>query len=355
MKVAMYYNNNDVRIEEVPKPQIGPGELLVKVIASGICGSDVLEWYRVKKAPLVLGHEISGEIVEVGPVRELNSVLRSFSNGVNNYKVGDRVFVSHHVPCNTCYYCLNGQHTVCETLHMTNFSPGGFSEYLRVPSLNVDRGVFLLPENVSFEQGTFIEPLACVIRGQRMAGLHIGQSLLILGAGISGLLHLLAARNLGAGNIVITDVNDYRLDLARQLGAQAGLNAKENIADKLRSLNAGRLADLVIICTSSYSAFMQALECVDRAGTILCFAATEPGVNFPVPVNDFWRKSITIRHSYGASPVDIMQAIELLRQEDIPVERLITHRLSLRETGLGFQLVAGAKDCVKVIVEPQRL
>ncbi|MFH1442370.1 MAG: zinc-dependent dehydrogenase [Candidatus Omnitrophota bacterium] len=341
MHIAMYYNNRDVRFEEMPKPQIGPGELLVKVIASGICGSDVLEWYRVKKAPLVLGHEITGEIVEVG-------------KDVKGYKVGDRVFVSHHVPCNTCRYCLNGEHTVCQTLHTTNFFPGGFSEYLRVPAINVDRGVFLLPENVSFENGTFIEPLACVLRGQRTAGFQIGQSVLILGAGISGLLHLLLARNTGAGNMVITDVNDYRLNLARKLGATAAVNAKENIADNLRRVNGGRLADLVIICTSAYSAFMQALECVDKAGTILCFAATEPGVNFPIPVNDFWRKSITIKHSYGASPLDITQAISLLQHKSIPVEKLITHRLSLKETGQGFQLVAGAKDCVKVIIEPQR-
>src|SRR4030043_2488235 len=161
MKVAMYYNNSDVRVEERPKPKIGPDELLVKVMASGICGSDVMEWYRVKKAPLVLGHEIRGEVVKVG-------------EGVERYKVGDRVFVSHHIPCNTCRYCLNGHHTVCETLHTTNYDPGGFAEYIRVPRLNVDRGVFILPEEVSFEEGTFVEPLGCVIRGQRMAGLKPG-------------------------------------------------------------------------------------------------------------------------------------------------------------------------------------
>ena len=128
MRVAMYYNNNDVRLEEMPKPKIGPGELLIKAIACGICGSDVMEWYRVKKTPRVLGHEMTGEIVEVG-------------EGVNQYKVGDRVFVSHHVPCNTCRYCLSGHHTACETLHTTNFDPGGFAEYIRVPRINVDRGV----------------------------------------------------------------------------------------------------------------------------------------------------------------------------------------------------------------------
>ena len=181
MRVAMYYNNKDVRLEEMPKPQIGASELLVKVIASGVCGSDVMEWYRIKQAPRVLGHEIAGEVVEVG-------------NAVKQSKVGDRVFVSHHVPCNTCRYCLSGNHTVCETLHTTNFDPGGFAEYLRVPQINVDRGVFRLPDEMTFEDAVFIEPLACVARAQRLARLQPGQAVLVLGSGISGLLHIALAR-----------------------------------------------------------------------------------------------------------------------------------------------------------------
>src|SRR3989337_3383700 len=124
MKVAMYYNNKDVRLEEIPVSGIGPGELLLKVHASGICGSDVMEWYRIKKAPRVLGHEVTGEIVEIG-------------SAVLGYRFGDRVFVSHHVPCNTCRYCLGGYHTACDTLHRTNYDPGGFAEFLRVPEINV--------------------------------------------------------------------------------------------------------------------------------------------------------------------------------------------------------------------------
>ncbi|MEO0185669.1 MAG: alcohol dehydrogenase catalytic domain-containing protein, partial [candidate division WOR-3 bacterium] len=156
MRVAVYYNNHDIRIEERPLPEIGDNELLVKVIASGICGSDVMEWYRIKSAPRVLGHEIAGEIVRTG-------------KGIKNFKIGDRVFVSHHVPCNVCRYCAKGYHTVCETLKKTNFDPGGFAEYLRVPEINVKFGTFLLPDKVSYEEGTFIEPLGCVIRGQRFA------------------------------------------------------------------------------------------------------------------------------------------------------------------------------------------
>jgi L-iditol 2-dehydrogenase len=341
MRVAMYYNNRDVRLEEMPTPQIGPGELLVKVMASGICGSDVMEWYRIKKAPLVLGHEIAGEIVEVG-------------EGVERYKVGDRVFVSHHIPCNTCRYCLNGQHTVCETLHTTNYDPGGFAEYLRVPRLNVDRGVFLLPDEVSYEEGAFIEPLACVVRGQRVARLQPGQTVLVLGSGISGLLHIALGRALGAGRIVATDINEYRLRAAQRLGADVVIHAQEDVPARLRQVNAGRLADLVIVCTGAFPAFLQALQSVDRGGTVLFFAPTEPGVELSVPVNDFWRNSITLMPSYGNSPLDAVVAIELIRARRVPVHEMITHRLSLAETGLGFQLVAEAGESIKVIIEPHR-
>ena len=341
MRVAMYYNNRDVRLEELPTPQIGPGELLVKVLASGICGSDVMEWYRIKKAPLVLGHEIAGEIVEVG-------------EGVDRYKIGDRVFVSHHIPCNTCRYCLNGHHTACETLHTTNYDPGGFAEYIRVPPLNVDRGVFLLPDEVSFEEGAFVEPLACVIRGQRVAQLEPGQSVLILGSGISGLLHLLLARALGAGRVITTDINEYRLKMAKQFGADAVIHAAEDVPARLRESNDNRPADLVIICTGALPAFTQALQSVDRGGTVLFFAPTDPGVDLPIPVNEFWRNGIKLMPSYGNSPFDATVAIELIRARRVPVHKMITHRLSLAETGLGFQLVAEARESIKVIIEPHK-
>jgi L-iditol 2-dehydrogenase len=337
----MYYNNKDVRLEEMETPKIGPGELLVKVIASGVCGSDVMEWYRIQKAPRVLGHEIAGEIIELG-------------EGVERYKVGDRVFVSHHVPCNTCRYCLNGQHTVCETLHTTNFDPGGFAEYLRVPRLNVDRGVFLLPDEMSFEDGVFVEPLACVVRGQRLARLQPGQTVLVLGSGISGLLHVALARASAAGRIVATDVNEYRLNAALRFGADEAIHAAEDVPTCLRRVNEGRLADLVIVCTGAFPAFVQALQSVDRGGTVVCFAPTEPGIDLPVPVNDFWRNGITLMPSYGNSPLDAAVAIELIRARRVPVREMITHRLSLAETGIGFQLVAAAEESVKVIIEPHK-
>lgn len=341
MRVAMYYNNHDVRLEEMPRPQIGPGEILVQVQASGICGSDVLEWYRLYKAPLVLGHEIAGEVVKVG-------------EGVEKYKEGDRVTAAHHVPCNTCHYCLSGHHTFCDTLRQTNFDPGGFAEYIRLPAINVDRGVFLLPDEVSFEEATFTEPLACVLRGQRLAGIQPGKSVLVIGSGISGLLHVQLARALGAGLVVATDIVDYRLEAARRFGADAAIPAEENLPTRLRQVNEGRLVDLVIVCTGDAPALAQALELVERGGTILFFALPQLGDKMTISMNDFFFNNITLTNSYAGSPADYATALKLIRARRICVSEMITHRLSLAETGAGFYLAATAQNSIKVIIEPQR-
>ena len=339
MKVAMYYNNNDVRIEEQPVPTINEQELLVKIVASGICGSDVMEWYRIKKAPRVLGHEIAGDIVQVGAQ-------------VKTFRVGDRVFVSHHVPDNTCRFCLNDQHTLCHTLHATNFYPGGFAEFLRVPAINVDRGTFLLPAEVSYEEGVFIEPLACVIRGLRTARMKPGQTVVVIGNGISGLLFLKLARAWGAGRVVATDIDSYRLNAAKKAGADQTINAKENVPEEIKKLNDGRLADLVIIATGVPAAVQQGLRSAQEGGTILFFAPVEPGRDIPFPLFDLWNRQITMVSTYAGSPKDLQLAIDLLAQKKVPVIDLITHRLPLEEIAKGFQLVARAQNSIKVIIEP---
>ncbi len=194
MKVAVYYSNDDIRIEERPTPSISDGEILVKMRASGICGTDVMQWYRIKKAPRVLGHEMAGEIVEIG-------------KGVEGFKKGDRVFVSHHVPCYKCHYCVQGNYTACESLHTGNYDPGGFSEFIRVPEENVRYGTFLLPERVTFEDAAMIEPLGCAIAGQNQLGLKEGQTVLIIGSGVSGILHIQLAKIKNA-KVIATDINE---------------------------------------------------------------------------------------------------------------------------------------------------
>lgn len=341
MRVATYYSNSDVRLEEMPVPGIGPGELLVRVEASGICGSDVMEWYRAHKVPLVLGHEIAGEVVEVG-------------HGVESFRDGDRVAVTHHVPCMTCHYCLSGHHTVCDTLRSTSFDPGGFAEFVRVPALNAGRGTFPLPDRVSYEEGSFMEPVACVLRGQRQAGFRPGCSVLVIGSGISGLLHVMVARALGAGRIAASDTLAFRLEVARKLGAEITIDASEDVPSIFRSFNDGRGADIVVVCAGAEPAIAQALAAVSRMGTVLFFATTKPDVTIPLNINEFfWRNEVTLTSSYAGSPGDCQTALELIRGGSLPVAETVTHRLSLADTGRGFDLVANPQDSIKVIIEPQ--
>lgn len=342
MRVAVYHNNKDIRLEERPVPEVGAGEILVRIRASGICGSDVMEWYRVPKAPIVLGHEVTGDIAEVG-------------QGVTHLSVGQRVVVSHHVPCNACRACLAGDHTACETLHSTNFDPGGFSEYVRVPALQTDRGVLVLPDSVSYEEGSFAEPLGCVVRAQMRAGVRPGSTVLVIGAGISGLLHIRLALALGAGRVIATDVSPYRLDFATRSGACAAIYAAaagDRLPDLVREANDGRLADLVLLCTGAPSAIAQGLACLESGATFVFFAPPPPDEPLAMPMAELWRREVTVRTAYGAAPADLAKALDLIATHGVRVDDLVTHRIGLDEIAEGFRLVADAAESIKVIVEP---
>ncbi len=325
MLVAKYYSNTDIRLEDIPKPKITDGEILVKVTASGICGTDVMEWYRIKKAPRVLGHEIAGVIAE---------------SKSKKYAVGLRVFVSHHVACNQCKYCLSGNHTACETLHTGNYDPGGYSEFVRVPRINVDSGVYILPEHLSFAEATMIEPLACALRGQEVIGVKNGQVVLVLGCGVSGLLNIMVAKLNGA-RVIATDIDGYRIKKAKECGADEVLHAGKS--GDIR-------ADKIIVCTGATAAADQAFRCIDRKGTILLFAI--PDKNIEIPTVDMWRNEITVTSSYGAAADDLKKALELISNGKLTMGPLITHRLPLRKIQEGFKLVAQAKESLKVVLEP---
>lgn len=323
MKTAVYYNNNDIRIEERPKPKINNGEILVKMRASGICGTDLMEWYRIKKAPRVLGHEMAGDIVE----------SRS-----DKFKVGQRVFVSHHVPCNECKYCLSGNHTACEMLHKGNYDPGGFSEFVRVPQINVENGTYVLPDDVSYEEGTMIEPLACVVRAQRIIGVSEKQTVLVMGSGISGLLNIKIAK-LKKAHVIATDIIEYRLNMAKKCGADEVFNADVELNVK---------ADRIIMCTGAMPAFEAAFRYIDRKGIIMLFAI--PNKNISIPVEHFWRNELGIVSSYGAAPVDLEEALGLISNGKIDVSDMITHRLKLEDIQKGFKIAGEAKDSLKVVL-----
>ena len=348
MKTAKYYSNNDIRLDDVPKPRISSGEFLVKVKKSGICGSDILEYYRFAKMKklgvdnLVLGHEIAGDIVEV-------------SEGVNDLKIGDRVFVSHHVPCFDCHYCQLGHHTACNLLHNTNYDPGGFAEYLRVPNINIEKkGVYVLEDNVSYEEGVFIEPLGCVCRAQRLANIRKGQTILILGSGVSGLLHLMLAKAKDVENIITTDISEFRLNMAKKFRATGVINASEDVPSEIKKFNDGRSPDCIIVCTGALSAAKQAIECAGPGSTIIFFAVPKPGVNIEIPINDYWRNEVTIMTSYGAAPQDLDEAYDWIKSKKLKVVDLISHRFPLNKVGEAFRVVCEANESMKVILEPTK-
>jgi L-iditol 2-dehydrogenase len=301
-----------------------------------------MEWYRLPKAPVVLGHEVAGVVVEIG-------------EGVKRFKPGDRIVTTHHVPCNACRYCKTDRHAVCETLRNTSFDPGGFSEFVRLPAINVERGTFILPEGVGFEDATFVEPLACVIRALRLSRMKPGDSVVVLGSGVSGILMLQMTRYLGADRIIATDVAPWRLDAAIRFGADAALPAEgPNLMESLPALNSGRGYEQVLVCTSARKAIQQAPEIADLGGTILYFAPLDPGETLSFDMNDLWKRGINIIHSYAGPPADMRAALDLLAAGRIDVTSMITHRLPLAETSEGFRLMQEEPEALKIIIAPQQ-
>jgi len=294
MNVAEYHSNSDIRIKKIVKPEINNKEILVKMRACGICGTDVMEWYRKKKGPRVLGHEMSGEVVEVGD--EVKTIKRK-----------DRVFVSHHVPCFDCFYCNNDKFSACNSLHEGNFYPGGFSEYIKVPEENVKFGTFILPKGMTYDEASMIEPMACAVAGQKILNTEKSQTVLIIGAGISGLTHIQIARTLGA-KIISTDLSEYRLEQAKKFGADHTFKATEISVSEIKKINEGRLADIVILCTGNQPAVEDTFRYVDKKGKILFFAV--PSSSIKLPSTKLWRNEISVFFSYGASPDDIKNTLK---------------------------------------------
>jgi L-iditol 2-dehydrogenase len=339
VKVAKYYDRQDVRLEEMPVPQIGPGELLVQVRACGICGSDLMEWYVKTKAPAVLGHEPAGVVAAVG-------------EGLDGFRVGDRVFVHHHVPCFVCHECQRGHYTSCTTFKTTHIEPGGFAEYIRVPALNVERDVLELPADMSFELATMIEPLATCIRSVARAHIQPADTVLVLGAGITGLMHIQLARIFGAGLIVTTDLVPYRLQMARRLGADFALDAREDVLSALKDVNAGRGADVVFVTPGKREVMEQGLALAGKGATVMLFAPTAPDVRLSVSPYDLLFSEITVTGSYSCSPLETRQSLTFIQHGRIKVDELITHRFDLAGVGEAIRLAAKATESLKVLIIP---
>lgn len=335
MKVSLYFRNDEVKVVERPVPEIRPNEALVRVVACGICGSDTMQWYREpgtrEKGGINTGHEIAGEIVRVG-------------ESVRDYKPGDRVVVAHHFPCMRCTPCQDGNETACEAMHDKHIEPGGFSQYIRIFETGVTRGLFRIPESMSFEDASFTELLGCVLRSVRKMEPIEDRRVLFLGAGLSGLLHIRLARASGAKTIYAIDPNEHRLEAAARSGAD----------EVIRSCSALPRVDRVFVCTMSPRAAEVALDCVDRGGQVLYFAADGPDHKLCLNLTKFWTMQPSIRFSYGATPGDMIEAMKLIAARTVRVDDLVTHRFGIDRIGEAFLLAANPTDgSLKIIIEPQ--
>ncbi|MEW6408744.1 MAG: alcohol dehydrogenase catalytic domain-containing protein [Nitrospirota bacterium] len=348
MKVARLYSFNDIRIEDIPVPHIGPGDALIKTKACGICSGDVMQWYIDKKAPLVIGHEPTGEIVELG--KELLS-SSGFSLQPSAFRIGDRVFTHHHAPCFVCRFCSRGDYVQCETWKNTKIIPGGVSEYILIPQINLENDTLNLPDTLSYEDGTLIEPTACVVKALKRANIRQGDTVLIIGLGVMGQLNILLARKYGADKIIGADMVPFRLKKAKEFGADEVIDvSKVNLIDALKELTNGIMVDLVIVGPNSVDAMKQGILSAGAGGRVLFFTPAKHGEQLTIEPNDLYFRDINIITSYSCGPTDTADALKIIEEGDVRAERLITHRFPIEKTAEAFRITAEAKDSLKAVI-----
>jgi len=350
MKVAKLYSFNDIRIEDIPIPEVGPSDVLLKTKASGICSGDVMPWYIEKKTPLVLGHEPAGEIVELGT--DISRSSHQFtSSPVHQFKLGDRVFVHHHAPCLKCKFCRRGDYVQCETWKNTKIIPGGISEYILIPQINLENDTLKLPDNLNFEDGTLIEPTACVVKALKRANIRHGDTVLIIGLGVMGQLNILLARKFGAGKIIGADMVPFRIEMAKDFGADEIIDvSKYNLVDSLKDLTDGEMASLVVVGPNSVGAMRQGIASVGTGGTVLFFTPAKPGEQLTIEPNDLYFRDINIITSYSCGPTDTADALKIIEDGTVRAEKLVTHRFPIEKTAEAFRLTAEARDSLKTII-----
>ncbi len=327
-----------VTLENVPTPKLGPGDVLVRLRAGGICGTD-LEKVRGHLGPGgILGHEVSGVIEKTG-------------DKVQGINPGDRVTAHHHVPCYDCYYCHHGDHTMCNSFKTTNLDPCGFAEYFRVPETNVSKGAIIqLPNSLSYEEAALLEPTACCIRALVRANVKPGDNILIVGLGPTGLTHLQLLRQMKAGKLIGSDILETRLDAAKRMRADLVLNPKIHDVPAEVSNATSLGADLVVVSTGNPKALAQAFGSVRRGGTILLFGAPAQGVSFPLDVSSLFARQVSIITSYSCVESDIERALTLASQKTIDLASMITHRFPLKEAAKALEFAGTSPSAVKTMI-----
>jgi L-iditol 2-dehydrogenase len=338
MKVAKLYSFNDIRMEDVPVPQVGLHDALLKTKACGICSGDVMPWYIEKKAPLVPGHEPAGEIVEVG-------------KEVTSFRPGDRVFAHHHAPCFACRQCRRGDYVQCETWRNTQILPGGISEYILIPQTNLENDTLNLSDTMSYEDGTLIEPTACVVKALKRANIKRGDTVLVIGLGIMGQLNILLARKYGAERIIGADLVPFRLQKAQEFGADEVIDvARDDFIGSLKALTDSAMADIVIVGPNSVDVMKQGVAATGPGGSVVFFTPAKPGEMLTIAPNELYFRDMNIITSYSCGPTDTADALEIVEEGLVTAEKLVTHKFPIEETAEAFRLTSEARDSLKSVI-----
>lgn len=342
MKAAVYHALDDIRIEERPVPEIGPGELLLKTLACGLCGGETMAWYK-KSEPKVLGHEPVGEVVEVGA-------------GVTNFRRGDRVFVNHHVGRVNSHWSRRGHFTRDPFYSKMKLDPGGVCEYYRVTAQHLAMDAHVLPDSISTEAAVTIEPWSCVLSGLKVCNIQPGDTVAVVGAGFMGQGFVHMAPLFGAGKVVALDFSDWRLEKAREFGATHTINPKrEDAVAAMRALNNGRLADTVVVIAPFASAWKQAMDLVEVGGCLHLGAPLPPGTDWVQDGNKAYFDQITVTSRYSSDHTDTYSYIRLLEAGRIRADDAISHRFAIEDSAEAFRLLVEAEKSLKIVVYPHGL
>ena len=341
MKAAVVKSNSNIEIKNIENQSVGPGDILVKMRACGICGSDVEKVFGKYGQPSMrLGHEPAGTIMEVG-------------SEISNFSVGDRVFTHHHVACysDDCHECNHGNETMCKKYYESNLEPCGLADEYVVPEWNVKHGgVLKIPDSMSFEDAAMIEPLACCIRAWNKFTHKNNDSIAVLGIGPTGIMHALLAKIYGFEKIFCLDFNEFRLDFAKKFEAIAINSGNTNALEQIKSETANQGVDVVIVATSSLNALKDAVNFVRKGGTIVMFGVPSKGAIIDLDMSEIYSKGITIVNSYAASDFDTKEALEKISNKQINVSQLITHKYNLEDCQQAFVHAKTGDNAMKIII-----
>jgi L-iditol 2-dehydrogenase len=336
MQVARLYDFGDIRVEQSARPEVGPDDILVRASACGICSGDIMPWYIRRKAPLVLGHE------PVGVVEEAGAAVRGF-------RPGERVFVHHHAPCFSCAACRRGEYVQCATWRASKITPGGMAEYFLVSAEN-QRDTLRLPDDVADIDGVLVEPAACVVKSIRRSGLKPGETILVIGLGIMGMMHVKLARHQGAGLVIGADLFETRASRAKELGADIGLVVSgDDLAEQILQVTDGAMADVVIVGPGTARALTAGIAAAGTGATVVQFTATPPEEEMLVRPHDLYFNETRLIPSYSCGPDDTREALELVRRGVLNARELVTHRFPLARICEAYDQ-AQKPDSLKVVV-----